>query len=115
MDYYNLAGAIAMRMGIFLGGAAMGGPAGVANAVGAVERLEANDLFQIAQLAFGAADLEAITISAHGNAGRVIAAIFEAPQAIQDDRNDPLLTYISHNSAHAMLLPNKCEEAAYAN
>src|SRR6266568_4462803 len=114
MDHHDLAGAIAMRVGIFLGGAAMSRPAGVADAVGAVERLKANDLFQVAQLAFGAADLQAISITADGNASRVITAILEAPQAIQNDRNDPLLTYISHDSAHAKLLLNECGEAAYA-
>ena len=60
----DLAGAIAMRMGVFFGGAAVGGPAGVADAVGAVERLQADGFFQVAQLAFGAADLQAVAIAA---------------------------------------------------
>src|SRR5258708_37862820 len=48
VDHNNRAGAVPMRMRIFFGGAAMGGPASMANAVGAVERLQADDFFQIA-------------------------------------------------------------------
>ncbi len=54
----DLAGAVAMGMRVFFRGTAMRGPAGVADAVGAVERLQADDLFQVAQLAFGAAHLQ---------------------------------------------------------
>ena len=57
VDDDDLAGAIAMGMSVFFRGAAVRGPARVADAVGAVERLQADDLFQIAQLAFGAANL----------------------------------------------------------
>ena len=37
VDDYDFAGAIAVRMGVFFGGAAMGGPASVADAVDAFE------------------------------------------------------------------------------
>ena len=75
-------------------------PAGVANSVGAVERLQADDLFQITQLAFGAANLQASAIAGHCNARRVIAPILQPPQAINDDRHYPLFTDITDNSAH---------------
>jgi hypothetical protein len=35
----------------------------MADAVGAIERLEADDFFEIAQLAFGAADLQAFAVA----------------------------------------------------
>src|SRR5208282_6688265 len=69
VHYHDLAGAVAMGMGVFFGGAAMGGPSGVSDAVGAVERLEADNFFQIAQLAFGAADLQAFAVSGHRDSG----------------------------------------------
>ena len=51
----DAAGAVAMRMGIFLGGTAVGGPAGMANAIAAAasilamgkDRVFADDLFEI--------------------------------------------------------------------
>ena len=92
--------AVAMRMGIFFGGAAVGGPAGVSDAVGAVERLEADDFFQIAQLAFGAPDLQAFAVAGDRDSGRVVAAILQLSQALDDDGDDLLLTYISDNAAH---------------
>ncbi len=55
----NLAGAVAMGMSILFRGTSVRGPAGVADAVGAVERIKADDFFQVAQLAFGASHLQA--------------------------------------------------------
>src|ERR1035438_9265128 len=63
VDDDDLSRAVAMRVGIFLGGAAVGGPAGVSDAVGAVKRLDADHFFEIAQLALGAPDLKALSVS----------------------------------------------------
>ena len=52
------AGAVAVRVGVLLGGAAVGGPAGVADAEGAVDGALGDDGFEVAQLAGGAAQLE---------------------------------------------------------
>ena len=98
---HDLAGAIAVGMRILFRGTAMGGPASVADAVSAVERLQADDLFQVAQLALGAAHLQASAVAGHGDAGRVVAAIFEAPQAVNDDRHNPLFPDVSNNPAHS--------------
>ena len=64
---HDLAGAVAMRMSVFFRGTSVSGPAGVANAVGAVERLEADGFFQIAQLAFGAPELQLVPVAGDGN------------------------------------------------
>ena len=58
VDDDDLAGAVAMRMGIFFGGAAVRGPARVADAVGAFERRLGDDFFEIAKLARSAADFQ---------------------------------------------------------
>ncbi len=47
----DAARAVAVRVGVFFGGAAVGGPAGVADAKGAIERMLAQHLFEIVQLA----------------------------------------------------------------
>ncbi len=59
VDDDDAAGAVAMGMGVFFGGASVGGPAGVADAEGALEGMLAQHLFQIAQLARGAAKPQA--------------------------------------------------------
>ena len=47
VDDDDAAGAVAMGMGVFFGGAAMGSPAGVADAEGAVERVVVENFFEI--------------------------------------------------------------------
>ena len=54
----DLALAVAMRMGVFFRGAAVRGPAGVAQAVDAIDGHCANGLLEIRQLAGGAANLQ---------------------------------------------------------
>src|SRR5208283_237092 len=107
VDDDDLSGAVAVRVRVFLGRTPVCGPTGVADAVRSVERLQADDLFQIAQLAFGAAHLQAVTVAANSNASGVIAAIFEATQAIKDDRYNSFVSYVSNNAAHSST-PVKC-------
>ena len=57
VDHHDLAGAIAMGMGVFFRRPAVRGPTGVAHAVGAVERMQSYRFFQIAQFAFRAPNL----------------------------------------------------------
>ena len=104
VHHHDAPGAIAVRMGILLRGAAMGGPAGVADAVRAVDRIQPDGLFQVAQLAFGAAHLQPVAIAADRNSRRVIAAILKPFQAIENDWNHPLLTDVANNSTHVLTL-----------
>ena len=105
VDDDDAAGAVAMGMGILFRGAAMRGPAGVADAEGAVERMLAQNLFQVGELARRAAHLErGAGWAAHGDARRVVAAVFQAPQPLDDDRNYFLWTDITDNAAHAAIL-----------
>src|SRR3970282_924476 len=57
VDDDDVAFAVAVGGGVFFGGAAVGGPAGVADAVDAVERLETDGFFQVAELPLAAADV----------------------------------------------------------
>ncbi len=94
------AGAVAVGVGVLFAGAAVGSPAGVADAVGAGKRLETNYLFEVAQLALGATDLQAFAIAGNRDSGRVIATIFEAPEAVDDDGHDLLFPNVSDNATH---------------
>ena len=98
------AGAVAVGVGVFFGGAAVGGPAGVADAEGAVEGGVGDDGFEVAELAGGAAEGEAFGASGYGDAGGVVAAVFEAAQAFNDDGDDGLGTDVTDNSTHEMSL-----------
>ena len=85
VDHRDLVGRV--RMGIALGRRAVGGPARVADADHAVERLDAQLCREIAELALGAAarDLAALE---RRDAGAVIAAILEPLQRIDQARRD---------------------------
>src|SRR5579862_3623381 len=100
----NAPAAVAMRVSVFLRGTAVSRPTCVTDAVGAIQWLQTDRFFEIAQFAFGAAYLQAFAISGDGDSCRIISAIFQSSKAVNDDRHDPLLTYISHNAAHGCLL-----------
>jgi len=66
---YHAAAAIAMRMRVLFRRPPMCGPARVPDAVGPIQRLQTDGLFQIAQFALGASNLQAIPIARDSNAG----------------------------------------------
>src|SRR5688572_8974263 len=68
---------VAVWMRVLFGGTPMCGPARVADAVGAVERLQADRLFKVTKLAFGATYLKLVIFIHHGDSRRVVAAVFE--------------------------------------
>src|ERR1700752_1739915 len=61
VDHDHAAGAVAMRMCVLFGGTPVSGPTRVTDAVSAVERTQTNRLFEIAQLAFSATNLELVS------------------------------------------------------
>ena len=80
MNYDEAAGAVAMRVGIFFRGAAVGGPARVTDAEGAIHRIFAQDCFKVTELAWRATHLQLVARgAADGDARRIVAAVFEAP------------------------------------
>ena len=103
MNNDHAAGAVAMRMRVFFGGTAVRGPARMADAIGAVERTQPNRFFEVAQLAFSAADLEFVILVDDGDARRVVAAIFELPQTIDDQRHYLFVSDVTNNSTHKLI------------
>src|SRR3974390_1561295 len=75
MNDDDLARAVAMRVRVFFAGAAMSGPAGVADTIGSVQRLAAYDVFEVAELAFCAPHLKALTVAGNRDSGRIVAAV----------------------------------------
>ncbi len=104
VDDDECAGAVAVGVGVFFGGAAVGGPAGVADAEGAVDGGVGDDGFEVAELAGGAAELEAVGASGDRDAGGVVAAVLEAAQAFNDDGDDGLRSDITNDSTHRLSL-----------
>src|ERR1041385_6632457 len=94
--------AVAMWMRVLFSGTAVCGPARVANAVRAVERTQANDLFEVAQFSFGATDFEVVFFVDDRDTGRVVAAILEFTQPIDDERHHLLVSDVANNSTHSI-------------
>ena len=80
VHHHDSSRAVAMRMGILFRGSAMCGPAGMANAKGAFERVAMQHFFKVAQLPGSAANTQrGARWAADCNTRRVVTAIFEAP------------------------------------
>ncbi len=88
MDNHDLAGAVAVRMRVLFGRAPVRGPARVSDAVRAFNRRLPDGLLEVVQFARSAADFHLAVRSDDGYASGIIAAIFEAPQTVEDERNN---------------------------
>jgi hypothetical protein len=64
----------------------------------------ADYLFKIFQLTRSAAQLESVTIAAYSNASRVISAIFQPPQALNNERDNLFAADVADNSTHKLPL-----------
>src|SRR5215472_14104905 len=89
-----------VRMGIVLAGTAMGRPAGVADPDPAGERLAGKPVLEILELALGAPSRE-LAVFQRRNTRRIVAAIFEALERIDQMRRRRLTADDSDNAAHA--------------
>jgi hypothetical protein len=96
----NVARAIAVRVSILLGGTSVSGPAGVTNAVSAFDGRLGDGFFQIAKFSRRAADFEFAGAVHDGDAGGVVAAVFEFAKALDNHGNDFFGTDVSEDSAH---------------
>ena len=55
---------------------------------------------EVAELAGGAAELERVASAGDGDAGGVVAAVFEAREAFHDDGDARLRTDVTDDSTH---------------
>ena len=100
VDDHDAAGAIAVGVGIFFGGASVGRPASVANPICALQRVLAERFFKVAKLAFSAADVQSLGTASHRDTRGIVSAIFQPPQTLDDDWNYLLATDIADNPTH---------------
>src|SRR5712691_1293432 len=100
MHYDQTAGAVAMWVRVFFRRAAVRGPTRVAHAVSAVERFLPQRFFEVAQFAFGPADLQLVVFVNDGNARGVVAAVFKLAQAVDNQRHHLFVSDVSDYSTH---------------
>src|SRR5205807_806103 len=97
VDQREASGRVWVR--VDLGRRAMGRPAGVTYARAAVERSPRQAVLQVPQLALGATALE-MPILKRGDAGGIVAAIFQPPQRIHQQRRHRRGSEYADYSAH---------------
>src|SRR6266567_2640566 len=106
VDNDDFSGAVAMRVGILLSRTAMRCPARMTDAVSAIKRRFGDDLFEIAELAWGAADLQVAVLPYDGDARGIVATIFELAKAFYENsaqRNRAVVARQSLNDFEAIL------------
>src|SRR5690606_34948217 len=88
-----------VRVGIVFGDAAMGGPARVADAESGAEAFGLRRRLHLRDAAGPAHPAHSLTVE-HGNAGRIVAAIFQSLQTLDQGRYHVAIGDRTHNSAH---------------
>ena len=104
VDDGDLAGGVAVRVRVAVGGAPVGGPAGVAQAGAAGQRRRRHfgqRRLQVGQPAGATADGEFAVAVDQGDSRRVITAVLHPAQRVHDDLAGSALPDIADNSAHS--------------
>ncbi len=91
-----------VRMRIARGRHAVGGPAGVGDADVPRDGRRGERVLQCLDLAHRAQTGELMTLGQHGEPRRIVAAVLEAPQALDEDRNRIAFRNNTDDSAHAL-------------
>ncbi len=100
VHYDEIALAVAVRVGVLFGRPAVSGPTGVADAEGAVHRVHPDRFFQVAEFALGAAYRQLFVITVDRKPGRIVAAVFQTLQPLQDNRDRTMRSDIADDAAH---------------
>jgi hypothetical protein len=94
------AGAVDVRVRVAVVGSTVGGPAGMAEAGGALRERRLGERLAKSLEFSGAALGRKLPVGDHPDARGVIAAILQPPQPIHDDVESLARSDIPHNSAH---------------
>ncbi|MNO88854.1 hypothetical protein D3C76_803210 [compost metagenome] len=89
-----------MRVGVGFGGRAVGRPAGVGDAEAALQRLAGDGLLQAGNLARTATALQLPSSAEDRHAGAVVATVFQALEAFDEDRGDVAFGDGAYDSTH---------------
>ena len=100
----KVAGTAGMRVGIGIGGPSVRGPAGVADAIGSGAGFVLDRLGQLGNSTSAFTQMKLVP-SAGDETGAVVASVFEAFQAVKQDRRRFGLTREPYDSAHAFASP----------
>jgi hypothetical protein len=96
---HDAAGAVAMGMGVLLGRPAVRRPSRMPDPVFPLERIAGDHFLEARQLPGAPAQLD-LAVAHDRHARRVIPAILEPPQPVDQDRQDVLVADISDDAAH---------------
>ena len=98
----------AVRVGVAFGGRAVGRPAGMADADAAGQGVPLQRVGEVAKLALGSAAVD-VAVHQGGDAGAVIAAVFQAAQCVENDRGGGTGADYTDNATHsASFLLSRC-------
>ncbi len=100
VHHHHFPGHAQVGMGVARRGRAVGRPARVPDAQVALHGRFCHHLCQARQLAGVAADFD-VPVFEHGKPGRVVAAVLQAAQAVQDDRRGITRSNVTNNSTHS--------------
>ena len=103
---YDRDGAGDVGVRVDLRRAAMRGPPGVPDANRAREALFRERVLEVAKLADRADDLYAV-VRMNGEAGRIVAPVFQSPKPVEQDRRRLVVTNVTNDSAHALTLVDR--------
>ncbi len=104
VHHHQLALAIAVRVSVLFGGAAMRRPPRVADAERAIHRAQPDGIFQVAQFALGAAHGQVVILAIHRQPSRIITAVFQPLQSLQNDRHRLAVPHITDDSTHKTII-----------
>src|SRR5215469_6151466 len=104
VDDHVLTRAIAVGVRVFLRWTPVCCPTRVAYAVGAVKRGLLNRFLEVAEFSGSAPNFKFAVCPNHGDAGRIVTAIFQFAQALDNDRNNFLRADVADNTAHSRSL-----------
>src|SRR5258708_14097116 len=93
-----------LRVGVVRGRNAMGGPSGVRNADVAADRSRVERVLENLHLADRPQTRDPTALD-HGDAGRIVAAVFQATQSLHEDGNRVALRNDTHHSTHVRPAP----------
>ena len=103
VDHHEGAAAVGVRVGVLLGGAAVGGPARVPEPHAPLHRLLPQDRLELLDAPGAPPDLQPLRPQ-HGHAGGVIAAVLEPLEPVQDDADGAPLPDVADDPAHYLWL-----------
>jgi hypothetical protein len=97
--------AVAVRVGVFLGGPTVRRPARVSEAEAPIQRVGRDDLLQVAQLARRPANRQLALIVDQCDPGRVVAAVLQPAQPLDQHLDGILGSDVANDSAHEAVSP----------